>query len=32
VALGFFVGFYVEVVAAAAVGTATGRAWRRQGV
>lgn len=32
VALGFFVGFYVEVVAAAAVGAATGRAWRRQGV
>lgn len=32
VALGFFVGFYAEVVAAAAVGQATGRAWRRQGV
>ena len=32
VALGFFVGFYVEVVAAAAVGKATGRAWERQGI
>lgn len=32
VALGFFVGFFVEVVAAAAVGKATGRAWERQGV
>ncbi|MFW5917111.1 MAG: DUF4013 domain-containing protein [Halorubrum sp.] len=32
VALGFFLGFYVEVVAAAAVGRATGRAWRRRGV
>ncbi|WP_123623742.1 DUF4013 domain-containing protein [Halorubrum sp. CSM-61] len=32
VALGFFVGFYAEVAAAAAIGQATGRAWRRQGV
>ncbi|TKX78185.1 DUF4013 domain-containing protein [Halorubrum sp. SD626R] len=32
VALGFFCLFYVEVVAAAAVGKATGRAWRRRGV
>ncbi|MFO8116026.1 MAG: DUF4013 domain-containing protein [Halorubrum sp.] len=32
VALGFFVGFYAEVVAAAAVGTATGRAWERRGL
>lgn len=32
VALGFFVGFYVEVVAAAAVGTAAGRAWNRRGL
>ncbi|WP_144798258.1 DUF4013 domain-containing protein [Halorubrum depositum] len=32
VAAGFFVAFYVEVVAAAAVGTATGRAWERRGV
>ncbi|MFD1570967.1 DUF4013 domain-containing protein [Halorubrum laminariae] len=32
VALGFFCAFYVEVVAAAAVGRATGRAWRRRGV
>jgi len=32
VAVGFFVAFYAEVVAAAAVGKATGRAWDRQGV
>ncbi|GAB7009623.1 DUF4013 domain-containing protein [Halorubrum trueperi] len=32
VAIGFFLGFYVEVVAAAAVGRATGRAWRRRSV
>lgn len=32
VALGFFVGFYAEVVAAAAVGRATGRAWERRGL
>ncbi len=32
VALGFFVGFYAEVVAAAAVGEATGRAWEQQSV
>ena len=32
VALGFFIGFYVEVVAAAAVGQATGRAWERRGI
>lgn len=32
VAVGFFLVFYVEVIAAAAVGTATDRAWRRQGI
>jgi hypothetical protein len=32
VALGFFVAFYAEVVAAAAVGKATGRAWERRGL
>jgi hypothetical protein len=32
VALGFFVAFYVEVVAAAAIGEATGRAWERRGI
>lgn len=32
VAAGFFLAFYVEVAAAAAVGSATGRAWRRRGV
>ena len=32
VALGFFVAFYVEVVVAATLGNATGRAWRRRGL
>ncbi|WP_435074010.1 DUF4013 domain-containing protein [Halorubrum sp. HHNYT27] len=32
VALGFFVAFYAEVVAAAAVGRATARAWERRGL
>ncbi len=32
VALGFFVAFYAEVVAAAAIGEATGRAWERRGL
>lgn len=32
VAVGFFLLFYVETVAAAAIGTATGRAWRRRGI
>ncbi|WP_418282686.1 DUF4013 domain-containing protein [Halorubrum sp. DTA98] len=32
VAAGFFAAFYIEVVAAATVGKATGRAWERQGV
>lgn len=32
VALGFFVAFYAEVVAAAAVGSATARAWERRGL
>ncbi|MBP1921773.1 hypothetical protein J2751_000770 [Halorubrum alkaliphilum] len=32
VALGFFVAFYVEVVVAAVLGNATGRAWRRRGI
>jgi len=32
VALGFFVAFYVEMLAAAAVGDATGRVWERRGV
>lgn len=31
-ALGFFIAFYAEVVAAAAVGKATGRAWERRGI
>ena len=32
VAVGFFFAFYLEVVAAAAVGSAVGRAWDRHGV
>jgi hypothetical protein len=32
VALGFFAAFYAEVVAAAAVGQATARAWERRGI
>jgi len=32
VALGFVLAFYAEVVAAAAIGTAAGRAWDRRGV
>ena len=32
VALGFFVAFYVEMVAAAMVGSAVGRAWERRGI
>jgi hypothetical protein len=31
-ALGFFIAFYAEVVTAAAVGKATGRAWERRGI
>lgn len=31
-ALGFFVGFYAEVVAAAAIGEAAGRAWEREDI
>lgn len=32
VAVGFFLAFYFEVVAAVAIGTAVGRAWERKGV
>lgn len=31
-ALGFFIGFYLEVVAASAIGKSAGRAWDRQGL